>query len=72
MDVNVPLRLGDVLVQPGDYVVGDANGVVVVPNDLTVEVLLAVEEVVEIEDKIRAELRAGENPMTLYQKYRRF
>ena len=60
------------LVQPGDYVVGDANGVVIVPKDLTVEVLLAVEEVVEIEDKIREELRAGENPMTLYQKYRRF
>jgi len=72
VDVNVPIRLGEVLVQPGDYVVGDANGVVVVPKDLTVEVLLAVEEVVEIEDKIRAELRAGENPMTLYQKYRRF
>jgi len=52
--------------------VGDANGVVVVPKDLTVDVLLEVEEVVEIEDKIRAELRAGANPMTLYQKYRRF
>jgi regulator of RNase E activity RraA len=72
VDVNVPIRLGDALVQPGDYMVGDANGVVVVPKDLTVEVLLEVEEVVEIEDKIRAELRAGENPMTLYQKYRRF
>lgn len=72
VEVNVPIRVGEVLIQPGDFVVGDANGVVAVPKDLMVEVLLEVEEVVEVENRIRVELRAGENPMTLYQKYRRF
>ncbi|MGQ9572933.1 MAG: RraA family protein [Dehalococcoidia bacterium] len=72
VEVNVPIRVGDVLIQPGDFVVGDANGVVVVPQHLTVDVLLEAESVVETEDKIRQELRAGENPLTLYQKYQRF
>jgi len=72
VEVGGPIRIGEVVVQPGDFVVGDANGVVVVPKELTVEILLETEAVVETENKIRQELRAGENPMTLYQKYRRF
>jgi len=58
--------------QPNIFVVGDPNGVVVVPKDLAVEVLLEAEKVVEVENKIREELRAGEDPMKLYVKYGRF
>jgi len=72
VEVGIPIRIGEVLVHPGDFVVGDPNGVVVVPKDLAVEVLLEAEKVVEMENKIREELRAGEDPMKLYVKYGRF
>jgi len=72
VEVGIPIRIGDVLIQPGDFVVGDPNGVVVVPKDLAVEVLLEAEKVAEVEDKIREELRAGEDPLKLYAKYGRF
>ena len=38
--INEPLVCGDIVVHPGDFVYGDANGVVVIPAGLEVEVLL--------------------------------
>jgi len=72
VEVGIPIRIGQVLIQPGDFMVGDPNGVVVVPKEMALEVLLEAEKVVEIEDKIREELRAGEDPLKLYAKYGRF
>lgn len=72
VDFGTPLRLGDVTVGTWDYVRGDVNGVVVVPRDLVVEVLEQAERVLETEHHIRAELRAGENPVDVYAKYGTF
>lgn len=72
VEINVPIRIGDVHIRPGDWVVGDANGVVVIPQDLAGEVLLEAEKVMETERKIWEELRAGEHPLNVYLKYGRF
>ena len=72
VETSIPIRIGDVDIRPGDWAIGDANGVVIVPQDLTVEVLLEAEEVLATEDKIREELRAGEHPLTVYSKYGQF
>ncbi|MGQ9599355.1 MAG: RraA family protein [Anaerolineae bacterium] len=72
VEVGVPIRIGDVEIRPGDWVLGDSNGVVVVPQALAAEVLLAAEEVIEVENKIRQELAAGEHPLNVYLKYGRF
>jgi 4-hydroxy-4-methyl-2-oxoglutarate aldolase len=72
VEVGIPIRIGDVEIKPGDWVIGDANGVVVVPQDLATEVLLAGEEVMATERKIREELHAGEHPLNVYLKYGRF
>lgn len=42
-DVNVPVRTGGVVVNPGDYVVGDATGIVVIPAARIEEVLVIAE-----------------------------
>lgn len=42
---QVPVRVGDVLVHPGDLIVGDVDGVVVVPKDKAAEVLAAAQEI---------------------------
>ena len=72
VEVGIPIRIGDVEIQPGDWAIGDSNGVVIVPQDLATEVLLEVEEVVATENKIREELRTGEHPLNVYLKYGRF
>ena len=72
VDFDCPVTLGGVPVRPGDFVVGDADGVVVVPAALAVEVLLDAEQVVADENEIRGRVRAGESVAGLYMQYKRF
>lgn len=61
-----------VSVHPGDIVVADRNGVVIVPASLAEEVLLAAEELLRMEERIRAALRAGEDREAVYRRYPKF
>lgn len=45
LDSNVPVTIGDVTINPGDIVVGDVDGVVVVPKDKAAEVLAMAQEI---------------------------
>lgn len=56
---QVPVTLGRVRVRPGDIVIGDGDGVVVVPRDREAEVLAAVLAIEEAEAHIRARLDEG-------------
>ncbi|WP_099865668.1 4-carboxy-4-hydroxy-2-oxoadipate aldolase/oxaloacetate decarboxylase [Pararhizobium haloflavum] len=58
--VNVPIVCGGVLVTPGDVVVGDDDGVVIVPRQSADDVLAAARARVEKEDAMRERLRAGD------------
>jgi len=56
---NVPIRLGDVAVRPGDVVVADVNGVVVIACAQLDAVLAAAEEIFAKETRMIEALRAG-------------
>lgn len=72
IDYQCQVHIGNVPVNPGDYVFGDCDGVVIIPKELTVEVLLEAEKVVHTENKIREEVMQGESLGALYKKYGRF
>ncbi|KAM0416848.1 hypothetical protein ACHAPD_005785 [Fusarium lateritium] len=58
--VNVPLQFKrDLWVNPGDVLVGDADGVVVVPPSLIERVAELCQERAEVDEKMIAELRKG-------------
>ena len=57
---QIPIKLGDAVVRPGDIVMGDIDGVVIVPRDLACEVLLRAEEMKRNEKKIFSWVAAGE------------
>jgi 4-hydroxy-4-methyl-2-oxoglutarate aldolase len=64
--VNVPVVIGGQLVHPGDLIVADDDGVVVVPR-LRVEAVLAASAArEEKEAAVRARLRAGEVGLDIY------
>jgi len=64
--VNVPLVCAEVLVEPGDVIVGDQDGVVVVPYEQAEEVARLSAERIAKEEKNRARLRAGELGVDFY------
>lgn len=57
--VGVPIECGDITVQPGDLVLGDHDGVVVVPSSAAEKVLALAEEKVSGEDLVREKLAEG-------------
>ncbi len=58
--VNHPILLGEVTIEPGDLVVGDDDGVVVIPLDRIEKVLEASKRRIEKEKDKRAALATGE------------
>ena len=72
VDYECPVSIGGVRVNPGDYVFGDEDGVVIVPKELTLEVLVKAEKVCELENEIRAGLTKDKTLGQLYKEYGRF
>lgn len=60
-EINVPISCGGVVVMPGDIVVGDGDGIAVVPSAHAEEVLSLVAELVDREAKRIAEIKRGEH-----------
>jgi len=59
---QVPVTIGGVTVEPGDLVVGDRDGVLVVAGSEAERVLLQSESIVGSEELVRADMRAGVTP----------
>jgi 4-hydroxy-4-methyl-2-oxoglutarate aldolase len=66
---NVPVECGEVLVNPGDFVFADFDGVVVVPKDIVSEVIELASEKVRRENSSRAELMKGAYLRDVFEKY---
>jgi regulator of RNase E activity RraA len=49
---QIPIKIGDCVIKPGDVLLGDLDGVVCVPRDLAHDVLLRAEEILANERKI--------------------
>jgi len=69
--VNVPVRCGGVLVNPGDVIVGDNDGVVVIPKDKLEKVLELAKGMDEKEGKMTKELKQGRSLLETVKKYSR-
>jgi len=66
---NTTIECGDVLVNSGDIVFGDYDGVVVIPQGVEKEVIEAALEKVSGENLTRDELRKGVKLTEVYKKY---
>ena len=69
MRIDVPVRCGGVLVNPGDWVFGDVDGVVVIPEAAAGKTIEQALEKVSQETSLREELAAGVPLRDAFAKY---
>jgi len=67
-----PVKIGDVTVRSGDYLLGDLDGVVIIPADVVAEAITRMEEVMATESEMRAALLAGMDPVDAYNRFGKF
>jgi 3-hexulose-6-phosphate synthase/6-phospho-3-hexuloisomerase len=58
-EIGVPIRIAGVDVAPGDWIIGDDDGVCVIPKEKAVEYTNRAMDVLEKENRLRAEIQAG-------------
>jgi len=66
IEINGPIGCGDVAVFPGDVVVGDRDGVIVVPLHLADEIAAEAAEMTAFEDFVTEQVLAGRSILGLY------
>lgn len=67
-----PVRIGEVTINTGDYVLADRDGVVIIPRDISEEVVSQTEGVLLTENLVRKAILQGVDPVEAYLTYGRF
>jgi 4-hydroxy-4-methyl-2-oxoglutarate aldolase len=70
--VEVDIRIGDVIIAPGDYLLGDRDGLVRIPKGLLGDVLDQAETAIGAENKVRTAILAGMDPQQAYREFGKF
>jgi len=58
-EIGVPIRIAGVSIAPGDWIIGDDDGVCVIPREKAVEYTNRAMDVLEKENRLREEIRQG-------------
>ena len=66
IDINVPIGCGDAPVWPGDIIVGDGDGVIVIPASIAEEIADEAVEMTVYEDFVTERVRGGQSILGLY------
>jgi 3-hexulose-6-phosphate synthase/6-phospho-3-hexuloisomerase len=64
-EMGIPIQCGGLVVNPGDWIVGDEDGIVVTPFARVIEVIEMAERIQAVERKIEKEIRRGKDVVSL-------
>lgn len=67
-----PIRIGEVTVATGDYILAGRDGIVVIPFEFAEEVTAQAEELMQTENLVRKAIKDGMDPQKAYLKYGAF
>jgi len=70
--MDEPITIGNVTIHAGDYVLGDRDGVVILPKADTAEIIDEAERVMHTENQVRKAILDGVDPHEAYLKYGKF
>ena len=71
-DFDQPILIGEVTIRAGDLVLGDRDGMVILPQDRADEIVAAAEAAIGTENLIRKAILEGVDPQEAYLKYGKF
>lgn len=71
-DFGEPIEIGGVNIMPRDFVLGDIDGVLVIPQAIVADVVATAETVRDKETIVRGQLQSGGSIRELFDKYRVF
>lgn len=69
---DTPISIGAVQIDPGDYVLADRDGAVIIPGELAEKVVTRTEVIMGTENKVRSAIMRGVDPQKAYLKYGKF
>jgi 4-hydroxy-4-methyl-2-oxoglutarate aldolase len=69
---DVPVTIGDVLIQPGDFLVADLDGAIRVPRHAVLQVTAAAEAALATESEVRKAILEGADPQQAYLCFGKF
>ena len=69
---DVEIKIGDVVVQPGDYILGDRDGAIRVPKAIVGDVIDKSETAIATENKVRSAILSGVDPQEAYLRHGKF
>lgn len=69
---NIPITIGDVVIKPGDYLVGDRDGMIRVPKGEVMDVIEKSEAAMATESNVRKAILEGVDPQQAYLRYGKF
>jgi len=70
--IDVDIRIGDVIIAPGDYMLGDRDGCLRVPKAIVEDVIARAETAITTENKVRTAILAGTDPQKAYLEFGKF
>lgn len=71
LNINVPITCGGVVVNPGDMIIADENGITTVPNNQLEEILKLAQEQAEREEGTRKQIAMGKTVDELLEEFGR-
>ena len=70
--VDADIRIGDVIIAPGDYMLADRDGCLRVPKAIVEDVIARAETAISTENKVRTAILAGVDPQKAYLEFGKF
>ena len=67
-----PVTIGDVTIRTGDWLLGDRDGVVIIPGDIAADVVTRTEQVLRQENSVRTAILEGVDPQQAYLRFGKF
>lgn len=70
--LDEPIQIGDVNISPGDFLIGDMDGVVIIPVAIAEEIIGEAETAIATENDVRTAILDGVDPKEAYLRYGKF